>query len=336
MRVLQCPTEIAGQMGILTKALARAGIESTAYNTFHSYLGYRDHIYNVDPYELEAMMGDAIQHFDVFHFHYGQTMAPDFADLPEIFRLGKPMVMHHWGNDVRTHALASANNPYVYTGDSPPPEQIHQTLTQITRYVRHAIVQDHEVYAYVASYYKRVHVVPIALDVRSIQPSPPSVKEDRPLIVHAPTNPLFKGTAYIEEAIETLREQGLRFRYQRVENVSNQEALALYRSADIVVDQILCGSYGLLAVESMSLGKPVVGYIREDLVKTFPETPPIVSANPDQVYDALKELIQNPVLRVEKGRQGRLYAERHHAAEVVAQQLLRVYREISNEVDVRS
>lgn len=328
MRIVHSPIEIAGQMGILCNGLNKRGLTATAYNTFHTYLGYRDYINNVDVYEIEYLMHDILQYFDVLHFHYAATFLQGGSDLPLNQRLGKKMVMHHWGNDVRTHAVASVNNPYVYTDDSPPAEQVHATLSKLSRYIEHAIVQDYEVYPYVAPYYEHVHVVPIAFAARSRKPRYPLLTESCPLIIHAPTNPLFKGTVYIEKAIEKLKDEGMSFRYQRVEKMNNAQAVALYGQADIVVDQILCGSYGMLAVESMSLGKPVVGYIREDLKQTFPENPPILSANPDDIYDVLKDLITNPRLRSEAGQRGRSYAVKYHDTAVVTGQLIDIYNQL--------
>lgn len=328
MKVLHCPIEIAGQMGILCKGLMDKGITAVAWNTFHTYLGYKDHLYNIDCYEMETMIHDAIQYFDIFHFHYAHTMSTDFSDLELIKAAGKKMIMHHWGNDVRTEAIAKLNNPYCYTGDSPPPEQIANRLTKLAQYIDCAIVQDYEVLPYVSPYYKKVIVVPIAFDVLSTSAYYPSLTETNPLIIHAPTNPEFKGTIYIEAAIARLQVEGFNFRYKRIEKMSNQEALKLYQEADIVVDQILCGSYGMLAVESMSLGKPVVGYIREDLLTTFPTPPPIYSANPITIYDKLKELIINAPLRRELGEKGRTYAAMYHDVRTVTSQLISVYNQL--------
>lgn len=327
MRVVHSPIEIAGQMGIISRGLQQIGIDSTAFNTFHTYLGYRDFIHNVDIFELEHVYRDMLNYFDIFHFHYGATLLPDFMDLEDIRRMGKPMIMHHWGNDVRTHAIASLNNRFVYTGDSPSPESIHHNLTLLSSYIDFAIVQDYEVYPYVAAYYKKVQVLPIAMDVLGIKPAPPSVEQTCPLVIHAPTNPLFKGTAIIEAAIAQLQAEGLCFTYRRIEQMSNAEALDFYRNADLVIDQILCGSYGMLAVESMSLAKPVIGYIREDLKPLYPEIPPIISANPEQFYSVLKELILSPALRVELGLRGRTYVEKHHDIRSISLQLEHIYNE---------
>lgn len=328
MRAVHCPIEIAGQMGILCNGLNRLGVTSAAFNTFHTYLGYRDYLHNVDVYEIEYLFHDLLEHFDVFHFHYAATLLQGSADLPLLERQAKKMVMHHWGNDVRTHAIASISNPYVYTGDSPPADQIDKTLRHLSKFIKHAIVQDYEVYPYVAPYYDNIHVLPIAFDTDTKVPKYPDIQVSNPLIIHAPTNPLFKGTKFIEEALEKLREEGVSFRYQRVEKMSNAEAVALYQEADIVIDQVLCGSYGMLAVESMSLGKPVIGFIRDDLLLKFPEIPPILSANPDEVYDVIKEVIQNPRLRVEAGQRGRAYVEKHHSTAVVTNQLTDIYKQL--------
>lgn len=328
MKVIHAPIEIAGQMGTLSQGLRERGVDAVAYNTFHTYLGYRENLYRTDVYELERLLPDAMAYFDLFHFHYGATLAPDYLDLPELKRRGKGMVMHHWGNDVRTHAVASVKNPYVYTGDSQPPEKIDSMLRGISRWIDHAIVQDREVYAYLAPYYSKIHLLPLAFPVRRTQPIYPAAIEREPLILHAPTQPLFKGTAQVEEAIAALKRKGLSFRYLRIEGMSHRQAMETYRAADLIIDQILCGSYGLLSVEAMSLGKPVIAYLREDLWGNEAERPPIASAHPGTIADVLEEIIRSPALRQELGRKGRAFAEQIHDIGAVSEQLIRIYRQV--------
>jgi len=324
MRIFHGTTEIAGQMGILSSALNKKGHYSLGYNTFHSYLGYKDYLVNTDENGLKEMYDNILELYDVFHFHYGTTLREDFSDLPEIKSRNKKMIMHHWGNDVRFHDKARINNPYVYTGDSPPNEEIHEKLQKISAYIKEAIVQDYEVYEYVKDYYDKVHVLPIAIDLSKFKPKYPSVSKPKPLILHAPTNPEFKGTLYVEKAIEKLRED-FAFDYRRIEKMNHEEVIKLYEDADIIVDQVLCGSYGLLSVESMALGKPVLTFIRPDLVSKFPPELPIVNTNPEELYDHIKTLIENTPLRRELGLKGRRYVEQYHSHDVVAEQLLNIY-----------
>lgn len=327
MRIFQGIVEIAGQIGTLTGALKKLGYHAVGYNTFHSYLGYHEHLINTDAVAIRNNFRQILNSYDVFHFHYGTTIFPDYRDLKILRKKGKKIIMHHWGNDVRFHDLARLNNPYVYTGDSPPNEEIKQKLQILSQYISDAIVQDYEVYTYVKPHYKRVHVLPLAIDLSKFKPYYPEITKKRPLILHAPTNPDFKGTAYIEAAIQKLKRK-YQFAYKRIEKMPNAQVIRLYQKADIIIDQILCGSYGLLSVESMALGKPVITYIRPDLVSTFPKSLPIVSANPDNIYDAIKILLERPELRFKLGVRGRRYVRKYHAGKVVAKKLINIYNSL--------
>ena len=90
--------------------------------------------------------------------------------------------------------------------------------------------------------------------------------------------------------------------------MSNREARKIYESADLLVDQLLCGWYGGLAVELMALGTPVVCYIREEDLHFIPEKMrnklPIIKATPDTVYEVLKEWLT--VRKQELPRQGKV------------------------------
>ena len=71
-----------------------------------------------------------------------------------------------------------------------------------------------------------------------------------------------QGYAMILDALERLKTR-FDFELILVEKKTHEEALALYRSADIAIDQVLAGWYGGFAVEMMAMGKPVACYIRE-------------------------------------------------------------------------
>ncbi|WP_051330717.1 glycosyltransferase family 1 protein [Aneurinibacillus terranovensis] len=324
MKIIQGPLEIAGQMGILNDAFKKEGHQAMGYNYYHTSLGYKDNILPADGNEITRITGDAINHFEIFHYHYALTFFNDFRDLELLAEAGKPAFMHHWGSDVRKGSIAKLFNPYVNTADSPPEEEIHQKMMKISKYIPVGFVQDYEVLPYVSPYYKEVHVIPIAINLEKFEPVYPNPSENTPLIIHAPTQPEFKGTARIEEVIEKLKKE-FSFRYQRIEKMSNEKATALYRNADIIIDQIFCGSYGLFSVEAMALGKPVICYVRDDLMCQYNTKPPICTANPDTIYDVLKELLSSGELRRKKGMDGRKFVESYHDNRIVAKQLLPIY-----------
>ena len=85
-----------------------------------------------------------------------------------------------------------------------------------------------------------------------------------PLVVHAPSRRGVKGTEAILRAVERLQKR-VNFRFMLIENLPHAEAKAAYKEADVVIDQLRIGWYGVLATETMALGKPTIAYIRDDL-----------------------------------------------------------------------
>lgn len=329
MKIIHVPLEIAGQMGILCGELKRNGHQAIGYNYYHTALGFTNHILPADGNEIVNVWGEAIQHFDLFHFHYMLTPILDFRDLAMIEAAGKPSVMHHWGSDVRKPSMAKMNNPYVNMDNCPTDEEIHERLEKVSKYISTALVQDYEVLPYVEPYYKQVHIIPVAIETAKFTPAYPRLDEYSPLVVHAPTQPQYKGTAAVERAIGMLQKE-IPFRYQRIEKMSHKQAKEVYRQADIIIDQILVGSFGILAVESMAFGKPVIAYVREDLVGKY-DGLPICSANPDTLYDVLKPLLLSAELRNLKGREGRAYVEKYHDSRIVGAQVINIYEQLLRE-----
>jgi glycosyltransferase involved in cell wall biosynthesis len=140
-------------------------------------------------------------------------------------------------------------------------------------------------------------------------------RRERPLVVHAPSNRLIKGTSYVETAVARLRDEGVAFDFFLVEGLPRAEARKIYEDADLLVEQLLLGWHSALAVELMALGKPVVSYIREDDLKFVPAQMraelPIVSATPDTITDVLRELLTTRKDGLpELGLRGRAYVER--------------------------
>ncbi|PKR86802.1 glycosyltransferase family 4 protein [Heyndrickxia camelliae] len=324
MKIVHAPTEIAGQMGILTRQLRKEGHKVAGFNGFHTFLNYKGGILNTDAFEILKDFQFLIDNVDIFHFYNANTFLTDFADIPMLKEKGKKLVMHHWGSDVRKDGIVRELNPYPLPPSYYTDEEIDKQLKFLSQYIDVAIVQDHEVYQYVKDYYKKVFILPLACNIDEIQPVYPSVNNDNPLIIHAPTNREFKGSDYVEAAIEKLQGKSP-FTYQILEKVSHEQAMQTYLKSDIIIDQLLCGSYGMLSVEAMAMGKPVVAYIRDDVREHFPADLPIVQATPDNLDEVLLKLIQNPSLRHEIGMKSREYVEKYHSVKNVVDDLIKIY-----------
>lgn len=335
MKILHAPTEIAGQMGILSRAQRELGYYSHSCSYANSWAGYKcDECLNFEQpgnkYHkglrmLRFFLG-ATRRYDVFHFHFGRTLLPCNVDLPILKALGKKMVMQYWGSDVRQKSIAERNNKFVKVKVENE-EQIISNIKGIAKYIDTAIVEDYELHEYVRDYFKKVVVIRQAVALSEYTPVIPSVHTKKPVIVHAPSDKRIKGTEYVLEAISRLeKEHDLKF--VLVHGMPHRRAKEIYQRADIIVDQLLGGTYGIFAVEAMALGKPVLCYIREDLRGTYPEELPIVSANPENIYDQLKVLVENGGLRRDLGLRGRDYVERYHDSLKIAKQLIELYESL--------
>lgn len=236
------------------------------------------------------------------------------------------MVMHYAGSEVRIKSIARENNKFVRV-NSCNEVKIAHAVERVAKYIRTAIVADYELYPYVNQYFKRTVLIRHAIEPSIFKPSFPSIRKKKLVIIHAPTNDWVKGTDVILDAIAKLKSK-YDFEVKLVNNMQHKDAITIYKTADIVIDQILIGAHGVFALEAMALGKPVVCYIREDLRSSHPEELPIVSANPDDIYEQLKVLVENPELRRELGLRGREYVVKHHDSIKIAQQLIELYESL--------
>ncbi|MFD2922436.1 glycosyltransferase family 4 protein [Halobacillus naozhouensis] len=243
-------------------------------------------------------------------------------------RAGKKMVVHHHGSDIRLLTAAQKNNPYVQVKPEWTEEKIYNNIASLSKYIDHAIVQDPELEGYISNLYSHTHVIPHTIDVHQFKPQYPNVNQTSPLIVHAPTSRHIKGTEFIVNAVQELQRSGLSFRFKLIEGLSNEEAKNLFAQSDIVIDQLRIGAYGYVSSEAMALGKPVICYIREDLIEKYPAGLPIVNANPDTITSVLGSLIRNPRQRRNTGYKGRMYVIENHMAEKVVSKYIDIYNKL--------
>jgi glycosyltransferase involved in cell wall biosynthesis len=167
------------------------------------------------------------------------------------------------------------------------------------------------------------HVIPPGIDVHAIEPAPPSDRE-RPVVLHAPSSRARKGTEFVIAACEQLDCE-----LEIVEGLDHREAFERYRNADIVVDQLNAGWYGVFAIEAMALGKPVVTFLHEEAVRrtgeAFGVEVPIVAATKETLRDVLRPLVASPAERRRVGAASRAYVEEVHDLRRVADRLLDLY-----------
>ena len=308
LRVTHCPVNIAGIPWENVQALRRKGVDARLV------VFERGKLHPEADWDLErggglvrrqltqlAAFARLAPQTDVFHFYFGLTLLPKTVQFPLLRALRKKSVFHYLGSDIRGKTREQL--AYGKRADA-------------------EIVGSYDAIRWVPE----AHVIPPGLDLRPFTPVPPS-DNPRPLVVHAPSSREKKGTQHVIEACAQLPVE-----LDIVEGVPHDVARERYARADIVVDQLNAGWHGVFALESMALGKPVVTYLKPDVVERSAEgygiRIPIVPATKETLVEALLPLIEQPALRREIGAQSRAYVERVHDIDRVADRLVDLYRSL--------
>jgi glycosyltransferase involved in cell wall biosynthesis len=235
---------------------------------------------------------------DVFHFYFGLTLVPKRIQFPILKAARKKSVFHFVGSDIRGKT---------------PDELAYGRLADAQ------IVGSYDA----ARWIPEAEVVPPGIDLSAIEPVPP--RADGPVrVAHAALSRRRKGTELVVAACEEL---GLEL--DVIENVRHDEVGPRLARADIVVDQLNSGWYGLFAIEAMAYGKPVVGYIHDEAATrtaaAFGVDLPIVRTTKETLAADLRSLLESAEERRARGAAGRSYVERVHDADKMADRLIDIY-----------
>ena len=310
LRVTLCPVNTAGVPWTNAQALRRRGVDARLV-VFERYKLHpeadeslespRNSLLLARQARQWAALARLLRRTDIFHFHFGLTLVPQSLQFPILRAARKKSVMHYLGSDIRGKT----------------PEQLAYGKKADAE-----IVGSYDAIRWVPE----AEVIPPGVNLSRIAPVPPSDRT-RPLIVHAPSSRRRKGSEHVIAAIE-----GLDADLELVEGLHHDEAFERYRDADVVVDQLNAGWYGLFAIEAMALGKPVVTFLHDEAVRRTEEAfgvrVPIVSATADTLRETLRPLVADAARRRELGAASRAYVERVHDIERVADRLLDLYRRL--------
>jgi glycosyltransferase involved in cell wall biosynthesis len=318
----------------LCQSLRDKGVFATSCHTTRHEFGVQPdiclHLEKYSPQQklknIEVYFQKIMNRYDIFHYHFGTTLFEDKSDLRILAKAGKKLIVHHQGSDARILSEAIKSNPYVRVKPYWTEEVIRENLKLLSSYIHHAIVPSYELVPYIKPYYSSISVIPSSITIEQFQPRY-YVSNNKPLlVVHAPTNRDIKGTEFILDAVAKLKKR-YNFQFILIEKFSHEQAKAIYREADIVIDQLRIGDVGITSIEAMALGKAVICHIRKDLRKRY-EGIPIVDATPDTIIASLKYLLSHPGVLYKLGIKGRKYVEKHHLSDLAAEKLIKIYKKL--------
>lgn len=165
---------------------------------------------------------------------------------------------------------------------------------------------------------------------KKYEPCYPQIDPSKPLkIIHASNHRMFKGTNFLIKVVEELKSEGSNIELILVEGIPNNEAIKIYKSADIIFDQCLIGFHGYFAIESMALGKPVMCFIRKPKKYLLhPEECPIINVHINTLKNELRRFEKERTLLREIGIKSRRYVEKYYSLEAFSARLRKIYKDM--------
>ncbi len=280
---------------------------------------------------------------DRLHFYCDRGLLPSLSTFEfsgfELFTyrfLGIDVFFWTYGADVRSRGVTKAlGEPNCCTDcdavgracicDDDAAAMKHKRLLHFSK----AVFSMGDMIEYTPGSRNDIFFWPVDLGNKKYEPLYPGGSETL-RIVHAPNHRAYKGTRFLIEAVEKLKAGGLPIELVLVEGLSNDKALEIYRSADLIFDQCLVGFHGYFAIEAMAMGKPVMCFIRKPgQYLLHPEECPLIYTGIDTLGDDIKGLAMDRDRLREAGIMSRRYVEKYFTPEAFAKRLDNAYRELN-------
>ena len=315
---------------------------------------------------LASFFIKAAKYYDIFHFHSGRSLQPlwvdsrwspipkrlrprlsrlrhwDFVDLPLLKKMGKKLIFSFWGCDIRkpTHLRRYPDyicNDHCRCFERQCATPFRKNLVQaVKKYSDSVLLSGDLIQSWPTALW-----LPNAIDLNEFNPQQINAaipakyrvdKNGRVLVLHAFANSGsrgdHKGSPFIKKSIQNLIRKGLKIKFINLDGVPIQDVKYYQIQADIVVDQFRLGCYGSFAMESMALGRPVVGWVAPEIYQSHGPLPPIVNTDLNGLTHTLSTLVKDRPRREAIGKLSRGYVKRVHDHHLVVNRLKQIYEDL--------
>ena len=145
-----------------------------------------------------------------------------------------------------------------------------------------------------------------------------------PTVLHVPSKGYLKGTQWIDPQMRKLQDKGI-IRFVSPSHFPHSKMKDTLSQADIVIDAIGMGAYGVTTVEALALGKVVVGevgtFVRDIVRQRTGLEIPTQEANRHTLSEVIAALAGDPERRKQLGKEGVAYARAVHSPQAAAEAL---------------
>ena len=252
-------------------------------------------------FELGRRLYGLIKDCDILHYH-GQAISAGYRDL--ILWAGimnKPVVLHYHGSEIRN------KKPSKFTND----------------FVKHIYVSTPDLLKSVPD----AEWLPNPTNLEKIVYSDLDINE-KLVILHAPSNRKIKNTQAVIDSIEVLKEEGIEVELNLAENIEHEKLMRMISQSHVVIDWVNpdFGIYGVLSIESMATGRPVICTLTDSLYKEYDL--PIINCHPNDLSNTIRNIFSERENLIEKGKLGYDFVHKYHDSSEIAKKVINRYESI--------
>jgi hypothetical protein len=250
----------------------------------------------------------ALFRYDIFHFLSGELILTRKLRRFELWtyrKLGKKIIMHFVGADIRSLKYLDwkreSIEDYLHGKENPLPisEDFQKSLVKDSlTYAQHILVSSADLLEIIPE----ATFFPVLLNDSDLAHA--SMRKEGPVkILFSPSSHRTKGSKYVHGVLEKIKDKyadnvellvpGYEVKSENAYAMTRYELLNAMRSADIVIDQMIIGWYGLKSVEALFLGCHVICFIDSKYEHNQFEDCPIYNANVLNLYSQIEFLVNH-------------------------------------------
>jgi hypothetical protein len=342
MKVFIGIAEIAGNIREFSHALIQAGYNVTTFSIYDKNTSFEKNKYSylinfpafIDKHRiLRAFYLQSVllyyfirnfNKFDVYFFIWSKTFLPFKVDLFLLKLIGKEVIVANCGSDVRYRYIQEKIDREIYAVTRFDSGDRLKYIAESNGFFRTFFNQKIEEWSgskiistSEQATFQRKKYFHFSLSTQRLMDYSKRPREV-PKILHCPSNNLIKGTKHVVEAVNLLKNEGLKFDFELIQGKTNEYVLERLIRADIVIDQPAMW-VGKLAVEGLSAGCVVVGGNNQAYMKRI-ELLPVIQFEPDgrKLASILRILIKDKVMRQELMEKSYFAWEKYYSPQAFA------------------
>ncbi len=270
-----------------------------------------------------------VARYETVHLHRGHTLTRSGWELPLLKRLGRKIVVHYRGCEIRDRYLNMYLHPECnicqecdYNAYCVNDKRVIRRRELSRKYGDVFLVTTPDMKDFVPEAY---HLPFFSFDdYGDFERREP--KKNVFKIVHATNHPGIEGTARIQESIDRLKSKGYPIEFVFLRGVSFSEVMKELSDAHLSIGKMKMGYYANFQIESMLMSVPSVTYIRPEFLTDELTSSGLIFSSLDGLEDTLEFYITHTEKLAKKQEISRDSILKIHDNNKIALELIAIYQ----------